>query len=334
MKASWRWRSRVYPRLPPSKPSRADDRPLVLIGGPTASGKSALALDLAVALGGVVINADSMQVYRDLRVLTARPGADAEARAPHALYGVLDGGERCSVAHWRDLALDEIARTVGQGLLPILVGGSGLYFRGLVQGLAPVPPIPADIRAASRKLMEEVGNERFHAQLAARDPVMAARLDAGNTQRLIRAHDVITATGRSLADWQADAPPPYPGRIVTLVVDPPRGALYEACNARVPAMIEAGAEREVAALLARGLDRTLPIMKALGVRELADLLSHATSLDETIAALAQATRRYAKRQVTWFRNQVTPDWRLETLYEPQKRAASIAEVKRLLLTAD
>ena len=282
----------------------------------------------------MVINADSMQVYRDLRILTARPTAEDEARAPHALYGVMDGAERCSVAHWRTMALEEIRRVLNLGLVPILVGGTGLYFRGLTRGLAPVPPIPAEVRADARELMANLGNEKFHARLAKRDPAMAARLDPGNTQRLIRAYEVIAASGRSLADWQAQAVPAYAGRIATFVVDPPRESLYGACNARVPAMIEAGAEREVAALLARGLDPSLPVMKALGVRELADFVSAKTSLDQTIGALAQATRRYAKRQVTWFRNQVTPDWRLESRYTPDLRAQSVDHVRRLLLTLE
>jgi tRNA dimethylallyltransferase len=310
------------------------DKSLLLIGGPTASGKSALALDLAVAFGGVVINADSMQVYRDLRILTARPDADAESRAPHALYGVMDGAERCSVAHWRSLALKEIARATDQGLLPILVGGSGLYFRGLAKGLAPVPSIPTDIRVSAKNLMAELGNEQFHARLAERDPEMAARLGPGNTQRLIRAYEVLDATGRSLADWQAQAGQGYAGPIVTLIVDPPREALYAACDTRVPAMIEAGAEREVASLLARNLDASLPIMKALGVREISDFLSGKVTIEQTIGAIAQATRRYAKRQVTWFRNQMVADWRIDDRYSPEMRDQAVHHVRRLLLTTE
>src|SRR5713226_4033146 len=176
--------------------------PLILIGGPTASGKSALALAIAEEFAGTVINADSMQIYRDLAILTARPGPADEARAPHRLYGVLDAADPCSAARWRGLAASEIAAAAEQRRLPILVGGTGLYFRALLEGLADIPPIAPAVRAEAKRLHQSLGGAGFRAALAARDPAAAARLDAGDTQRLVRAYEVMAATGRPLADWQ------------------------------------------------------------------------------------------------------------------------------------
>ena len=207
----------------------SDDRPpIVVITGPTAGGKSGLALALAEAFDGVVINADSMQVYRELRILTARPGADALARAPHRLYGVLPGREPCSAGRWREMALDEIAAARTEGRLPLVVGGTGLYLRALAEGLAPVPNLPEAVREAARARHADLGGAAFHAELAARDPVMAARLEPGDSQRLIRAWEVLEATGRSLADWQAQAGAgcePAPKRILRLGGLPPRAPL-------------------------------------------------------------------------------------------------------------
>jgi tRNA dimethylallyltransferase len=279
--------------------------PLILIGGPTASGKSALALALAEAFGGTVINADSMQVYRDLRILTARPDAVDEALAPHRLYGVLDAADPCSAARWAMLAEAEIDAAMAQRRLPILVGGTGLYFRALLDGLAAVPPIPGDIRAEARRLHRALGGVGLRAALAARDPVGAARLAPGDTQRLIRAYEVVAATGRPLHDWQGAQPaaPRYP-HVAKLVLLPPRDPLYAACDARFATMAANGALDEVRALLARHLDPGLPAMKAVGVPELARHLAGEIALNEAIAQAQQATRRYAKRQVTWFRHQV------------------------------
>jgi tRNA dimethylallyltransferase len=277
--------------------------PLVIVAGPTASGKSALALALAEALRGTIINADSMQVYRDLAVLTARPGAAELARAPHRLYGVIDAAEACSAGRWRDLALAEIAATRAKDRLPILAGGTGLYLRAVLDGLAPVPPVPPEIRAAARALHAELGGPAFRAALAALDPEAADRLAAGDTQRLIRAYEVAKATGRTLASWRrgqsaADF------RAAAILLLPPREALYRACDARFLAMVGHGAEAEVRALLARHLDPALPAMKAVGVPELAQLIAGRLPREAAIAAAQQATRRYAKRQYTWFRHQL------------------------------
>lgn len=289
-------------------------RPVIVIAGPTASGKSGLAVAIARAFRGVVINADSMQIYRDLRLLTARPSEAEEALAPHRLYGVLDGAEACSAGRWRAMALAEIDAAHEAGLLPVLCGGTGLYLATLMRGIAPVPAVPASVREDAEALLRRLGNEAFHAALAARDPVMAGRLHPGNTQRLIRAWEVLEATGRSLADWQQEARVDGAAHLdfQAFTLLPPRDALYAACDGRLRRMVEAGALDEVAALVARGLDPALPVMKALGVRELAAYLAGAADLDAVIDAAQRETRRYAKRQVTWFRHQMPESEIFET----------------------
>lgn len=285
---------------------KTEDRPVVIVGGPTASGKSALALDLAETLDGVVINADSMQVYRDLAIVTARPGPEDLARASHRLYGTVDGAERCSAARWRDMAVAEIDAAHADGRLPIVAGGTGLYLRALTDGLSDIPDVPEAVRAEAMARHAELGGAAFHAALAERDPVMAGRLDAGDSQRLVRAWEVLDATGRSLAEWQAEpvSGPPRGCRFRTIVLVPPREPLYAACDRRFGAMVAAGAVEEVTALLARRLDPSLPVMKVLGVPEIGRFLAGDIDLDTAVAQAQQATRRYAKRQLTWFRNQV------------------------------
>ncbi len=277
---------------------------LIIVAGPTASGKSALALLLAEEFGGTIVNADSMQVYRDLPVLTAQPNTEERARAPHRLYGVIDAAEACSAGRWRGMALAEIASARDMGRVPILVGGTGLYLRALLEGLAPVPPVPSSVREAARALRARLGGEGFRAALATRDPEAAARLAPGDTQRLIRAWEVAAATGRTLAEWQRDQEPSTRPRAAAILLMPPREALYAACDRRFLAMMEGGAAAEVERLLARRLDPALPAMKAVGVHELAALIEGRTSREEAIAAAQQATRRYAKRQYTWFRHQM------------------------------
>jgi tRNA dimethylallyltransferase len=316
---------------------------VVIVTGPTAGGKSGLALELAEAFDGVVINADSMQVYRELEILTARPGAEALARAPHRLYGTLPGDERCSAGRWRALALAEIAAARAAGKLPLVVGGSGLYLRALIEGLAEVPEVPAAVREAAEARQRELGGPGLHAELAARDPAMAARLEPGDSQRLIRAWEVLEATGRSLAAWQAEGASggafgmqPGAGRFLRLVRLPPRAALYAACDARFCAMIERGALEEVRSLRERGLDPRLPVMRALGVRELGRHLDGALSLDAAIARAQQATRNYAKRQMTWLRTQAPPE-SVRTVILDEQYSKSIdpeifANIRRFLLT--
>ena len=279
-------------------------RPLVIVAGPTASGKSALALTVAEAFGGTIINGDSMQVYRDLRVLTARPGPAEEARIPHRLYGVLDAAEVCSAGRWRAMALAQIAGIHEVGRLPILAGGTGLYLRALLNGLAPVPPVPESVRQQARALHARLGAVAFKAELAALDPVTAEQLAPSDTQRLVRAYEVARGTGKGLAEWRRTQAPAPAFQVAALVLAPPRPALYATCDARFLRMVEAGALAEVQALIARKLDPALPVMKAVGVGELTAFIAGRCSLAEAIAAAQQATRRYVKRQYTWFRHQL------------------------------
>ena len=284
---------------------RAQDRDVVVIGGPTASGKSGMALDVAVALGGTVINADSMQLYADLDVLTARPGAEDLARAPHRLYGVLPATERGSAARWRTMALAEIDAAHAAGRLPIVVGGTGLYLRALMEGLSAVPSIAEEIRKAAHARLRELGGEAFREDLVRRDPA-SAKLNPGDTTRLTRAWEVLEATGHPLSHWQirtADGAPEGL-RFSVIVIDPPREALYANCDRRFVVMMGQGALEEVRRLDARNLDPDLPAMKALGVPELRRFLHGELSQAEAVALAQQSTRRYAKRQVTWFRHQL------------------------------
>jgi tRNA dimethylallyltransferase len=247
--------------------------PVLVIAGPTASGKSALALELADALGGTIINADSLQSYRDLRILTARPDETAQARVPHRLYGFLDAAERGSVARWRDLALREIAGTTKAGRLPILVGGTGLYLRAIMEGLARVPEIPAEVRQEAIELHRALGGDAFRERLAGLDPAAARQLFPGDKQRLVRAYEVVRATGMAIGSWQQHAKSEPAYRFGTILLAPLRDRLYAACNARLVQMIEAGALSEAAALVARRLDPSLPAMKAVGLPELLSYLA-------------------------------------------------------------
>ena len=305
---------------------------ILVIGGPTASGKSALATDAARRFGGVVVNADSKQLYRDLPILTSWPDNALRAQAPHRLYGVLDGAERCSAGRWRALAMAEIERAQSDGALPILVGGTGLYLRALLDGLAPVPAIPEPVRKAVRALYESEGSAALHARLTVRDPEAARRLEPGDSQRVMRAYEVIEATGRSLLSWQAERHDHYTGRAAVLVLEPPRDALYDACNTRFEGMMAAGGLGEAARLKARGLDHGLPVMKAVGVRALHDHLDGVTCLERAIALGRQETRRYAKRQTTWFRTQMPDTARMPDRYRTESKQESLALVERLLLT--
>jgi tRNA dimethylallyltransferase len=279
------------------------EAPVLVVAGPTASGKSALALAIAEAFGGTVINADSMQIYRELPILTAQPSAADRASAPHVLYGVLPAAERSTAGRWRELALREIAAAREARRLPIVTGGTGLYLKALTEGLAPIPDVPPAIRAEAAALHATLGPERFHAALAERDPQLAARLAPGDTQRVRRAYEVIAATGRSLASFQAETAAEA-GSFVTLLLMPPREALTVACDARCAAMIDAGALDEMRALLAQGLAPDLPAMKALGVRELIRHIRGELAFEEALALFRRATRQYAKRQFTWFRHQL------------------------------
>ncbi len=289
---------------------------VLIVAGPTASGKSSLALDIAREFNGVVINGDSMQVYAELRVLTARPSPRDEKRAPHRLYGTVPASQSCSAARWRNMALAEIERAASNGKLAVVCGGTGLYLRALCQGLSPVPEIPPGVRRRLAARLGRDGAVALHGDLAARDPEMAARLEPADGQRIARALEVLEATGRSLAAWQAQGGqgPPDGLRFATILLSPPRDALYEACDARLAAMLEQGALEEVRALIALGLAPGLPAMKALGLREFAAHLAGNCTLDEALGEARQATRRYAKRQMTWFRHQIIADLTIDTQY--------------------
>ncbi len=273
---------------------------MALIAGPTASGKSACALEMAEREGGTIINADASQVYRDLRVVSARPSPEDEARAPHKLYGYRDGATACSAADWAEEAKAAIAETVEERRLPILVGGTGLYLRTLLDGIAPVPPIDPLVRAEVRRLS---ANEA-HTALAIEDAVAAVRLHPNDTTRTQRALEVIRSTGRSILAWRADR---VGGLRETIdltveIIDPPLDQLYARCDARAATIVREG-RGEVEALLARRLDAALPVMRAIGVPPIAALILGEIDEAAAIAALAQDTRNYAKRQRTWFRHQ-------------------------------
>lgn len=283
---------------------------MILIAGPTAGGKSAFALEIAKQVDGVVINADSMQVYDTLRVLTARPSADEMDGVPHLLYGHVRAGAHYSTGAWlRDVAA-VLARLRDEGRKAILVGGTGLYFRALTEGLAEMPEIPEAIRTFWRDFYAGKGAESLHSALAERDPAMAGRLNVNDAQRIIRALEVFDASGRSIATFQAETPPPLVNadRAAKFIILPPRPLLHERINRRFEMMFDAGAVEEVETLLGLGLDRSAMVMRAIGVSEIGGWLKGELSREETIERAQAATRQYAKRQMTWFRNQMDERW--------------------------
>lgn len=288
----------------------------VLIAGPTASGKSALALSLAARIGGTLINADSMQVYGDLRVLTARPLPEEEARAPHLLYGHVDAAEDYSVGRWLGDAGRALMEAERARRLPILVGGTGLYFKALTQGLSTIPAVPYEVRERVRGEAEGIASVELHARLASADSQTAARLRPSDRQRIIRALEVLAATGQPLAEWQERPGVPLirPEETVAVFLSVERAALHARIDARFDAMLKAGALDEVRALAARKLDPRLPVMKAHGVPWLLRHLAGEILLDEAAAGGKVDTHRYAKRQETWFRHQLE-GW---TWIEPEK----------------
>ena len=281
--------------------------PALIVAGPTASGKSALALAIARRLGGTIINTDSMQVYRELRILTARPSPEDEAIVPHALYGIRPAAEAGNAAWWRAEALAAMAAAHAAGRLPVLTGGTGMYFAALTNGLADVPDPGPEARAEARRLVTELGAEGLHAGLAKVDPATAARIAPNDGQRAARAWEVWRGTGMGLAAWQRRTLPPAPWRFFAVRLDPPREALRHAIATRFAAMLEAGAVEEARALLAQGLDTALPAMRAHGVPELAAYLRGTLSLEEAGRRVELVTGQYTKRQATWFRHHVLAD---------------------------
>ena len=278
-----------------------------LIGGPTGSGKSAMALRLAREHGGEIVNADSMQVYRDLAILTARPTRAEESEAPHHLFGVVDAAETWSVGRWLPAARAVLAEIAARGRPAIVVGGTGLYLRALLDGLADIPAIPAEVRTDSRALLNALGESALRARLADIDPAAAGRIAPGDGQRLTRAWEVFAATGRSLSDWQAGTIPTVSAEWTRIVLDPDRPDLYRRLDDRLMDMVRRGALEEVGRLKTRELPPDRPLMKALGVVPLIAHLRGEIALDQAIALAQRDTRRYAKRQSTWFRHQAS-DW--------------------------
>lgn len=299
---------------------------VALIAGPTASGKSALALELARLLPATIINADASQVYRDLRIVSARPSLEEEGEQPHRLFGYLDGAQSCSAARWAADAREEITQASAQSRLPILVGGTGMYIRTLLDGIAPVPEIDPGIRADVRALSVE---DAYRA-LAESDPEAAARLAPTDTTRIARALEVIRSTGRPIAEWQKvrTGGIGHAIRLVPMVLLPPRDWLYARCDRRFEAMMAPDGIAEVEALLARELDPDLPVMRAIGVPDIAAFLRSEVSRDAAIASGQTATRQYAKRQYTWFRNQPPADWSRETHELDNEKIAQLAIILR------
>jgi tRNA dimethylallyltransferase len=281
---------------------RTADPPALIVAGPTASGKSALALAIAQRVDGTIINADSMQVYRELRVLTARPSPDDEAKVPHALYGIKPAAEAGNAAWWRSDALSVMQKSWERAKIPVLTGGTGLYFAALTQGLADIPEPGAEARAEARRLLAELGPEALHAGLAKVDPATAARIQPNDSQRTARAWEVWRSTGMGLAAWQQRNLPLAPWRFFAIRLDPPREALRNAIADRFATMLAQGAVEEVQALLTQNLDPALPAMRAHGVPELSAYLRGTLSLEEAARRTELVTGQYTKRQGTWFRH--------------------------------
>lgn len=308
-------------------------KPIVVIYGPTASGKSALALALAEKLGGMIINADSMQVYGDLRILTARPAPDEEARAPHRLFGVLAASDICSAARWAQMARAAILEADEKNLWPILVGGTGMYLKTLFDGIAPVPAIPDAVRRAARDLLATLGPEGLYEELRRIDPAMAALLAPRDKQRLLRAWEVMTATGQSLAQWRAQPGAGLDRARFVVCLMPPREDLYARIDARFEAMMQGGALDEVRAWAARGpIDPLWPLARAHGVPELRAFLEGRLSRAEAIARAQQITRHYAKRQMTWARGQLDCDATIENLADATNAPALAARLAAQLVS--
>jgi tRNA dimethylallyltransferase len=302
-----------------------------VIAGPTASGKSALALALSRLMPVTIINADASQLYRDLRIVTARPSPEDEAKAPHRLFGVLDGEHAASAADWAKMAKPEIADAHDAGRIPIVVGGTGLYIRTLLDGIAPVPAIDSEIRARVRNL----NSTECRALLLEHDPDRAAQLDPNDRTRIARALEVVLSTGKPLAEWQSESTGGIADQhdIHGVILLPPRAWLRARCDTRFESMLAAGGVAEVGALLARGLGPDLPIMKAIGVREIAAILQNPGDHAELAEQAKAATRQFAKRQYTWFRNQLPDDWeRIETQLDADSIENIVIKLRRMLLT--
>ena len=298
---------------------------VIVVTGPTASGKSALALALAERRGGTVINADAMQTYDAFPVLTAQPTEEERGRAPHTLYGVLPLGETVSAARWRTLASAEIERALAEGRVPILCGGSGLYLRTLMQGIAPIPEAPPELREQANADWAALGAEAFRERLALHDPAIVARLKPGDRQRHVRAWEVWRATGRPLSDWQAGEASAAPWRFATVLLSPDRAWLRERIERRFDLMLDQGVEAEVRAVFDRNPDPAWPGLKAHGAPEFFRRFRGELTPAEVRRIAIDHTRQYAKRQMTWFRHQMTPDLVLDPRPDP-----TLGEIEKYL----
>lgn len=310
-------------------------RPVIVIAGPTASGKSALAVDLAESIAGVVINADSMQVYRGVEILTSAPDAKMRARVPHRLFGELNPDRHCSAGEWRDLAIAEIQVAHEAGQVPIVAGGTGLYLRTLMTGIAQMPSIPKNIRERVRASLARDGSAALHERLRHVDPVTAGRLSAHDGQRICRALEVLEATGRNLTDWQREGSRPTDLRglkFLTILLMPPRDELYPACDARFCQMLENGALDEARRLSELALDPALPVMKALGVPQLLRHLKGELTLDDARRLGQQATRHYVKRQLTWFNHQIVANVVVKSQYNERVWGKIFPKISEFILT--
>ena len=306
----------------------------LIIAGPTASGKSSLALDIAEKYPSTIINADSQQVYKELLILSARPTPEDEARYPHKLFGVLPASEVCSAGRWLEMAKPEIEQALADGRIPLLVGGTGLYLKALTEGLSPIPEVDPDIRSKARALWSEVGEGEFIAKLAEIDPPSAANIAPTDSQRLIRAYEVTLSSGRAFSEWREE-----PREVVfpdiefaTVQLLPERETLYAAINARFDKMIHMGALDEVKNLLKLGLAADLPAMKALGVPELAAHIRGEMSLAEALEKAKTASRNYAKRQLTWARHQMGDGVLAVAQYSESSRGKIFSFIDEFLLT--
>ena len=309
---------------------------VVVVQGPTASGKSKLAIAIAKAFRGAVVNADSLQLYAGLEVITDRPGEADMDGVPHYLFGVMDPSEQGTVAAWLDKAVEVVHRVRADGYMPVVVGGTGMYVRALTQGLTPIPEIPERIRREARTRLNRIGGESFLKELKMLDPVAAGRLPAGDGQRLLRAYEVVRATGKTLSEWGAErkSEPAVDARFLTIALAPPRTAIYAAIDRRFDEMMAAGALEEVRILRALNLNPELTAMKAVGVRELSAYLDGETSLKDAVDAAKRSTRNYAKRQLTWLRTQTAEDVRVVSEQFSESLTIKIFPfIRRFLLTS-
>lgn len=301
--------------------------PVVIIGGPTASGKSSLAVALAQKFNGTVINADSLQIYRDLGILTAQPSRDDLAAAPHDLYAIADANDRYDAMRWRDAAIDAIKHNHDQGRLAIIAGGTGFYLNALLQGMSPIPPIDASYRAKAQNFLDEQGIATLADEIRRVDPVVAATIDNANPQRLMRAYEVFLATGLPLSHWQAQPKTGAPEgmRFFTIVIDPPREDLHRNAELRINMMQDAGMDVQVADFKARidsgEVEADAPLTHACGYRPLADAIDGTITRNAALYAMLVDTRQYAKRQQTWFKNQLTADLRLSSAQDSNAASA-------------